>query len=70
LTWVLKEKWLWITILALIVIGGMAFVIIWAILLLPTEGKVIATFLILIGWGVAAGYKEWVQHKREEQRPE
>jgi hypothetical protein len=41
--------------------------IIWFILYLPGELKVVATILIIIGWGVAAGYKDWLQNKRREE---
>jgi hypothetical protein len=40
------------------------------ILYLPPEARLVATFLILIGWGAVAGYREWVTTKRKEQRPE
>jgi len=43
-------------------------VLVWVIMYLPPEMKIAATFLIIIGWGIAAGYKDWIISKREEER--
>ncbi len=64
---ILSEKWLWIIILALAAISVGPLLIIWVILYLPDELKVVATILIVIGWGVAAGYKDWLKDKRREE---
>jgi hypothetical protein len=65
--WILSEKWFWIIILALAAISVGPLLIIWVILYLPDELKVVATILIVIGWGVAAGYKDWLKDKRREE---
>jgi len=68
---VLTEKWLWIIIFALILIIVMPLIIVWFILLLPFPLNMISTILLIVGWGVAAGYKEWIIEKRkdEEKKP-
>jgi len=69
LAWLLLNKWLWITILSLsaIVIGP--FVVISLVLSLPSpELRALATFMIIFGWGIAAGFKDWVISKRNEER--
>jgi hypothetical protein len=42
-------------------------VVVWFILTLPTEMKFLSTILIIVGWGVAAGYKDWILAKRREE---
>lgn len=70
MTSILSEEWLWITILALIVILIGPILIIWFILALPGELKLVATILIIVGWGVAGGYKDWLteRRRREEEK--
>ncbi len=65
---ILKEKWLWYIILALILILVMPLVVIWMITYFPPELKLVATILLIVGWGVAAGYRDWVVHKRKEEK--
>jgi len=65
---VLKEKWLWYIILALILIVVVPLMVIWLITYLPPELKLVTTVLLIIGWGVAAGYKDWIVHKRKEEK--
>jgi uncharacterized membrane protein YidH (DUF202 family) len=71
MSWILSEEWLWIIILSFIAILVGPLLIVWFILALPGELKILATILIIVGWGVAAGYKDWLQAKRkeEEQKP-
>jgi hypothetical protein len=64
---VIFDRWLWIIIILLITIGVIPFIIIWVILLLPSPYNMIATSLIIVFWGVAAGYKEWALFKRKEE---
>lgn len=64
---ILTEKWLWIIILVLTVIIVAPLVIIWFILVLPFPLNTILTILLIVGWGIAAGYKEWVIAKRKEE---
>lgn len=64
----LFNKWLWI-----IVAGGAAivifpFAIISAIIMSPSWLAAVITILIVIGWGVAGGYKEWSLHKRNQEK--
>lgn len=66
---IFSEEWLWLTILALIAILVLPLMIVWLILALPGELKLVATIVIVVGWGVAAGYKDWlVERRREEER--
>jgi predicted membrane channel-forming protein YqfA (hemolysin III family) len=62
------NKWLWIFIILMITIGVLPFLIMWLILLLPSPYNIAATFFVVVGWGIAAGYKEWVLFKKEEKK--
>jgi len=64
----LSERWLWIIIGAVIMVVALPLVLVWVIMYLPPEMKIAATFLIIIGWGIAAGYKDWIISKREEEK--
>lgn len=56
-------------IFSVILVITVPLAVIIIILNLPPEGRLIAMFLIVIGWGMVAGYKEWVTSKRKEGRP-
>jgi len=64
---ILSEEWLWIIVLALIVVLIGPLLIVWLVLALPAELKLVATVLIVIGWGVASGYKDWILEKRRRE---
>jgi len=44
------------------------FIVIWFILSLSPELKILATILIVVLWGVVSGYKEWITSKHREER--
>ena len=67
MSWILSEKWLWIIILGLTAVLVGPLLIIWVILYLPGELRVVATILVIVGWGAAAGYKDWLKDKRREE---
>jgi len=64
---VLTQKWLWIIIFSLISIVVFPFLLVLLIISLPPPYNAIATVILVIGWGVAAGYKDWIISKGEEQ---
>ena len=64
---VLKEKWFWIIVLAVSLVIGAPLLVVWVILNLPPLYQLLATVLLVVLWGVAAGYKEWVIEKRKEE---
>jgi len=67
LAWIFKEKWLWILILALVLILVLPLFIIWLIFYLSPELKLVATILLVVAWGIAAGYKDWIVHRHKEE---
>jgi len=64
----LTEKWLWIIIGCLVLILVTPLIVLLVILTLPPILKVTATIILLIGWGIAAGYKDWIISKRKENK--
>jgi len=67
LAWLLFNRWLWITILGASVVMIGPFIITYAILAMPPVYRGLSTILIIIGWGFASGYKDWVISKRREK---
>jgi len=65
---VLKEKWFWTIVFSLILIICIPLVVVWVILILPYPLNFILTVMIFIAWGVAAGYKDWIMSKKEEEK--
>ncbi len=70
LDWLLLNKWLWITILGCWAVAVGPVVVLYLLLFLPGPTKVVGVFGLIIGWGVASGYKDWIKtRKREEEKP-
>jgi hypothetical protein len=68
LTWIFREKWLWIILLAMISVILVPFIIITVILDLPPILRLVATVFLVACWGVAGAYKEWAKEKREQEK--
>lgn len=66
--WLLFNQWLWIIILGMSAILIGPFIALYGIFALPIPHRGLATILIIIGWGIAAGYKDWVITKRKEEK--
>lgn len=64
----LKEKWLWIIILALISITLGALLIVYLILILPFPLNTVVFVGLIILWGIVSGYKEWLQKERSKEK--
>jgi len=64
---ILSEKWFWIIVISVLLVVSIPLVVVWVILQLPFPYNLIATILIVITWGVASGYKDWVMTKRKEE---
>lgn len=61
------DKWVLITLIAAVAVIVIPLIVIWIMLQLPSEFALIATILLIILWGVASGYKDWVMSKRREE---
>lgn len=63
------DRWIWIIAASVTLVFVVPLVVIWFIVESPPEFRTIATILIIVVWGVAAGYKDWVIARRQEQEP-
>jgi hypothetical protein len=67
---VFVDKWFWITVLSVFLVIVGPLILVWGILNLPVELRIIATICIIILWGVVSGYKDWIVSKeREKEKP-
>lgn len=64
---VLSDRWFWIIVVSAALIIIIPLIVIWTIFYLPPELKLVATIFIVILWGVASGYKDWVISKRKSE---
>lgn len=67
---ILFDKWIWITIFSVLLVIVLPLVIVWGILNLPAELRIIATICIIVLWGVVSGYKDWIVSKEREREQE
>lgn len=67
---ILFDKWIWITIFSVLLVIVLPLVIVWGILNLPVELRIIATICIIVLWGVVSGYKDWIVSKEREKEQE
>jgi hypothetical protein len=67
LTWIFREKWFWVIVLALITIILTPFIIVAVMLDLPPILRLVGMVLLVVCWGVAGAYREWTKRKREEE---
>ncbi|MEM1551138.1 MAG: hypothetical protein QXO15_05350 [Nitrososphaerota archaeon] len=65
---VLSDKWFWIIVISAVLIIIIPFIVVWTIIYLPPELKLVATICLVIFWGVVSGYKEWVISKRKSEK--
>jgi hypothetical protein len=63
---ILKEKWLWIIILSLVLIALGSLLLVYLILILPFPLNTICFVGLLVLWGIFSGYKEWLRKEREK----
>jgi len=61
------SRWTWIVVVGMILILVVPLIVVWTIIQMPPELRLVATILIIVSWGVVAGYKDWVIAKRREQ---
>jgi len=64
----LFSRWLWIIIGAMCTIVMMPFLIMFVALSSPSWVGTTIVILVIIGWGIAGGYKEWSLHKRKQEK--
>lgn len=68
MAWLFREKWFWLILLALVSIILVPFILLTIILNLPPILRVVATVFLVVTWGVAAAYRDWLREKREQEK--
>ena len=68
LDWLLLNKWLWFTVLGCWAVMIGPFIVITVMMHLPAPIKMAGLFGLLVGYGVASGYKDWIQARKREQQ--
>ncbi|MGD0029364.1 MAG: hypothetical protein ABSC91_10550 [Candidatus Bathyarchaeia archaeon] len=61
-----SDNWFLITVLSVALIVTVPFLVVWGMLYLPPIWALVATIGIIIMWGVASGYKDWIVSRRRE----
>ena len=64
----LFNKWLWIIIGAMCTIILGPFLVMSVVLMSPSWVGATIMILVIIGWGIVGGYKDWSLHRRKEEK--
>jgi hypothetical protein len=59
MSFIIREKWIWIIIGVCILVVVGPYALMWMILQLPDVLRVSLVWFIIIAWGIVAGYKDW-----------
>jgi len=62
------SRWYWIIVTMTFAIVVTPFLLILLILSLPPPLNFLSTILVVIAWGVVAGYKDWIIAKAREEK--
>ena len=68
MSFIFREKWIWIIIVASIAAGVVPWIVMWTILEIPDVLRPVPVWSIIVSWAVAAGYKDWVMDRRKRER--
>lgn len=68
MSFILREKWVWIIIAASIAAGVVPWIVMWTILEIPDVLRLVPVWIIIFSWAIAAGYKDWVMDRRKRER--
>ena len=64
------DKWFFITVLSVTLVLALPLIIVWLVVQLSPELRLVATIMIIVTWGVVSGYKDWIISKRREKENE
>lgn len=65
---ILTSRWYWIIVIMGCAIMITPFIFVLILLYLPTPVNALGMFAIVVGWGVVAGYKDWILEQRAKQK--
>ena len=64
------DRWFFITVLSVTLVVILPLVVVWLVLQVGPELRLVATIVIIVAWGVVSGYKDWIISKRKEEQNE
>lgn len=64
---IIREKWIWIIIGVCILVLVGPCVLMWVILQMPDVLRASSVWFIIFGWGIAAGYKDWLMDAKKRE---
>jgi hypothetical protein len=64
----LFNQWLWIIVVCAGAIVVFPFLVLIALMKSPPWLGATVTILIIVGWGIAGGYKDWLMHKHKQEK--
>ena len=62
-----SDRWFWITVISVLLVLVVPLAVVWLILQVPPEIRIVATISIIVMWSVVSGYKDWIVSKRKEE---
>jgi hypothetical protein len=68
MSFIIREKWIWIIIGASILAGVLPWVVIWLMLAMPGILRAVFVWAIIFSWAIGAGYKDWVVDRRKKEK--
>jgi hypothetical protein len=66
---IVREKWVWIIIGICILVMVVPYVALWMILQMPEIVRPFAVWSVIFGWGIAAGYRDWLVDAKKRGNP-
>lgn len=67
MSFIIREKWIWIIISMCILVLVVPYALMWMILQMPDVLRAFLVWFIILGWGIAAGYKDWLMDRRKRE---
>jgi hypothetical protein len=68
MSFIIREKWIWIIIGACLLVLTGPYVLMWMILQMPDILRACTIWFLIFGWAIAAGYKDWLMDRRKRRR--
>jgi len=68
MSFIIREKWVWIIIGASIGAGVVPWLVILLILEMPGVLGVFSVWTIIFSWAIAAGYEDWRVDRRKREK--
>ena len=64
----LTSQWYWFIVAAAALIVAGPYFMLMLIISTPPPWNAVIVFLLIAGWGIASGYKDWIIYKSKEEK--